>query len=88
MGTPEVVGVASKSMSVRPLLNPPCVGCRAGGLFNVGSSLMWKAGQWVLHSAAGNLFGRDLAGPDGEKPGLSLDLDGRKVHIQEASTEG
>lgn len=29
---------------------------------------MWKAGQRVLHSAAGDPFGRGLAGPDGWFP--------------------
>lgn len=60
-----------KSASVTPFLNPLGVGLREQVDFPMqeAASITGKAGQWGLHSVAGDPFGRGLAGPSGERPG-------------------
>lgn len=69
-GDSGVVGVASKPASATPLLSPVGVGCRDSGLSKAGSSRrQTEGGAVVLRPAAGDPFGRGLAGPDGKRPG-------------------
>lgn len=61
-----------EAASVTLLLSPLSVGLREQVDFPTqeAASITWKAGQWVLHSVAGDPFGRGLTEPYGERPGF------------------